>query len=206
VPDVLQLLQDLILFAFLIALHEGRHLGVLLHLLAQTGDLFNPLVVDRGHAQVIQGVAQGHQVVDVVVVLTAHDDVHHGVEDGALLHGRFSRGGLDVMLDLLWHFIQAVHVQDLVANFVLVFLDVVVGVNLLGEEIGHDLHRPLAEDVTLKDVGQRGLRVYGEDEDLVPLLCQPVGGGRREGGLAQPTFAAVHDVAAIGMLRKDFSQ
>ena len=44
-------------------------LVVLAHLLAQVGDLVDPLVVDLGHLQVVERVAEGDQVVDVVVVV-----------------------------------------------------------------------------------------------------------------------------------------
>ena len=61
--------------------------------------------------------------------------------------------------------------QDFLADLFLVLPDVLVGVNLLGEQVGHDLHRPLAKDVALEDVGERGLGVYGEDQHLVPCLA-----------------------------------
>ena len=68
-PDVLELGQDLVLVqGVLVALDVRRHLVVLPHLLAQGGDLLDPGVVDAGHGEVVERVAQGHQVVDVVVV------------------------------------------------------------------------------------------------------------------------------------------
>ena len=96
--------------------------------------------------------------------------------------------------------LHAVHVEDLLADLLLVGPDALVGVHLLGEEVGHDLDRALAEDVALEDVAQRGLGVHREDQHPVALLGQVVAGGGREGGLAQAALAAEHDVAAVGML------
>ena len=74
-----------------------------------------------------------------------------------------------------------------------------VGVDLLGPQVVHDLDRALPEDVALKDVRQAGLRIHGENQDAMALLGQPVAGGGREGGLAQPALAPEHDVAALRM-------
>jgi len=79
-----------------------------------------------------------------------------------------------------------------------------VGVDLLGVKVVHHLHRPLAENVLLENVAQRGLWVHREDQHLVPLLRQPKGCRRREGGLPQPAFAAEHDVAPLLVLFKRF--
>ncbi len=76
---------------------------------------------------------EGDQVVNIVVIFGADDDIHHLVKDGALFHRRFGCCSLDVALDLLRDFVQAVHIKDLLADFVLIFLDVLIGINLLGE-------------------------------------------------------------------------
>ena len=144
--------------------------------------------------------AERHQVVDVVVVVAADHDVHHRVEDRRFLHGGLGRGRLDVLLDLVRHLLHPVHVQDLLTDLALVLMDVAVSVDLLGVEVVDDLHRPLAEDVLLENVAQRGLRIHGEDQHLVPVLRQPESGRRRESGLTQPAFAAEHDVATVRVL------
>jgi hypothetical protein len=164
-------------------------------LLAQLGDAIDPLVVNLGHGKVVEGMAERNQIIDVVVVVTADHDVHHRVEDRRLLHRRLGRGCLDVVLNLFRHFLQAVHVEDLLADFVLVVLDVAVGVDLLGVKVVHHLYRALAEDVLLKNVAERRLRVHGKHQHLVALLRQPEGGRGRESGLSQSAFAAEHDVA-----------
>src|SRR6266508_4922223 len=91
-----------------------------------------------------------------------------------------------VVLDLIGHPVDLVYLEDLAPDLVLVLLDVRVGVDLLGPQVGRDLNRPLAEDVALEDVGQAGLGVDREHQHPVALLGQPEGGRRREGGLAQP--------------------
>ncbi len=146
--------------------------------------------------------AKWHEVVDIVVVVALEDDIHHRVEDGALLHGRLSRRRLNILLDLLRNLLEAVHVQDLLPDLVLVGLDAAVGVDLLGPEVLGHLDRPLAEKVLLKDIREACLGIDREDEHLVPLAGQPVAGGGREGGLAQPAFAAKHDVAALRVALK----
>jgi hypothetical protein len=98
------------------------------------------------------------------------------------------------MLDLLRHLRDPVHVGDLLPDLVLVVLDVAVGVDLLGVEVVHHLHRALAEDVFLEDVAQRRLRVHRKHQHLVSLLRQPECGGGGKGGLSQPALAAEHDV------------
>jgi hypothetical protein len=82
----------------------------------------------------------------------------------------------------------------------LIGLDALIGVDLLGPEIVHDLDRPLAEDVLFKDVGQRRLGVHRKDQDPVALFGQIVAGRGRKGGLAQAALAAEHQVAPLGML------
>ncbi len=204
-PDILELLQDAVLLG-LLAADAGHHLFILPHLLPQLRDLGDPLIVDLGHAEVIQSMPQGDQVVNVVVVAALHHNVHHGVEDGALLHRRLGGGRLDVVLDLRGHLIQAIHVQDLAPDLLLILLDPAISVDLLGPEVGHDLHRALAEDVPLEDVREAGLGVDGEDQHLIALPGQPVSRGGGEGGLAQPALAAEHDVAALGVLPKQLRQ
>jgi hypothetical protein len=92
-------IQDAVLLG-LLAADAGDHLFILPHFLPQLRDLGDPLIVDLGHAEVIQSMPQGDQVVNVVVVAALHHNVHHGVEDGALLHRRLGGGRLDVVLDL----------------------------------------------------------------------------------------------------------
>jgi len=150
--------------------------------------------------------AQRHQVVDIIVVVGADHNIHNSVKDGALLHGWLGSGGLDIILDLFRHLLQAVHVQDLLPDFILVFLDSLVSIDLLGVEVGHDLDRPLAKDVSLKDVREGGLGVHGKDQAPVPLFCQPVGCSRGKGRLAQSAFATEHDIAAFGAFFKSLSQ
>jgi hypothetical protein len=100
----------------------------------------------------------------------------HGidVESLAQIRGRIDARRLDVALDLLGHRGQPVHVQNLPADFLLVFRDVDVRIDLLGPEVVHDLHGPLSEDVTLGDVGERRLAVHGEHEYLLALAREPV--------------------------------
>ncbi len=178
-------------------------MSVFLHLLTQGRDLLDPLVVHAGHAQVVQRVAQGHQVVDVVIVFGTDHNVHHLVKDGALLHRRFRGSSLDVVFDLFRYLIHAIHVADLLPYLLLILPDVPVRVNLLGEQVGYNLHRTLPEDVLLEDVCERSLRIHGEDQHPVSLLRQPIGRSGREGGLSQPALAAEHDVAAFRVLSKD---
>ncbi len=141
--------------------------------------------------------AERDEVIDVKVVVLFDDDVDHRVEDGALLHRRFGARRLDVVLDLLGDRVEAVHVEDLLADLVLVGLDVRVSIDLLGPEVFHDLDRPFAEDILLEDVREAGLRINREDQDALALASEPVGGCRREGGLAETALAAEHDVAAL---------
>ena len=143
---------------------------------------------------------QGHEVVDVVVVPPLDDDVHHLVEDRALLHRRLGRRRLDVAFDLLGDLLHPVHVQDLLADLVLVGLHPLVRVDLLGVEVGHDLRGALPEDVLFEDVAERRLGIDGKYQDLLPLFCQVVGRRRRKGGLAEAAFASEHDVASIRVL------
>ena len=96
--------------------------------------------------------AEGDEVIDVVVVVALVDDVDDRVEDRRLLYRRLCRGCRDVVLDLGRDLGEPVHVADLLADLVLVFLDVPVGVDLLGPQVVGDLHRALAEDVLLEDV------------------------------------------------------
>jgi hypothetical protein len=152
VLDVLEFAEDLVFLGLLVTPHDGRHPGVFFHLFAQGGDLANPLVVDAGHAQVVESVAERHQVVDVIVVLAADDDVDYAVKNGALFHGWLGGRGLNIFVDLWRYLVHAVRVQDSLADLVLVFLDPPVGVNFLGKEVGHDLDGPFAKDVLLKDV------------------------------------------------------
>jgi hypothetical protein len=134
-----QLLQDLILLALLLAPEPAHHLLVLPHLLPQLGDFVDPLVVDLGHRQVVERLTEGNEIVNVVVVVALHDHVHDGVEHCALLHRRLRARRLDVVLDLLRHCWHPVHVQDFLPDFLLVFPNVAVRVDLLGPEVFHDL-------------------------------------------------------------------
>src|SRR5581483_2883316 len=178
---------------------DAGHLLVLAHLLAQPGDLIDPFVVHLGHREVVERVAEWHEVVDVIVVVALEDDVDHRIEDGTLLHRWLGRRRLDVLLDLLRNLLEAVHIQDLLPDLVLVGLDAAVGIDLLSPEVFGYLDRPLAEKILLEDVGEARLRIDREDEHLVPLAGQPVAGGGGEGGLPQASLAAEHDVAALRM-------
>src|SRR5512135_2996583 len=129
--DIPQFIEDLVFLGGLFALQTGDHLLVLAHLLAELGDAVDPLVVHLGHGQVIERVPQRHQVVDVIVVIALDDDIDDGIEDGRLFHGRLGRSGLNVILDFVRHLVEAVHIEDLLADLLLVFLDVGVGVDLL---------------------------------------------------------------------------
>ena len=114
---------------------------------------------------------EGDEIVDVVVVVALHDDVDDGVEHCALFHRRLGARRLDVALDLLGHGGQPVHVQDLLADLLLVLPDVAVRVDLLGPEVVHDLHGPLAEDVALEDVGERRLGSTENTSTFLPWLA-----------------------------------
>ena len=102
---------------------------------------------------------QGHQVVDVVIILGTDDNVHHGVKDGAFLHRWFSRRRLDIVLNLLGHLFHPVHIQDLLPDLILILPDALVSVDLLSIQVGHDLHRALPKDIALEDVRQGSLGV-----------------------------------------------
>src|SRR6266851_9226047 len=147
--DVQQLVQDLVFLGDRLALDPRHHLLVLPHLLPELGDAVDPFVVHLGHREVIQGMAEGDEVVDVVVVVALHHDVDDRVEDRRLLHRRLRRGSLDVVLDFLRDLLEAVHVDDLLADFLLIRLDVRVGVDLLRPEVLDDFDGALAEDVAL---------------------------------------------------------
>ena len=67
---------------------------------------------------------------------------------------RLGGSGLNIILDLVGNLVQAVHIKDFLPNFFLISLDMLIGVDLLGEEIGHNLDRAFAVNVLLKDVGQ----------------------------------------------------
>jgi len=123
-----------------------------------------------------------------------------------LLHGGLGGGRLDVGLDLFGQLLKAVHLPDLAADFVLVGLDAPVRVDLLGPEVVHDLHGPLAEDVLLEDVGQRRLGVHGKDQHPVALLGQMVAGRGGKRGLPQAALAPEHQVAALRMSLEQFCQ
>src|SRR6266581_1813146 len=204
--DVLELVEDLVFLGDLLALDARDHLFVLAHLLPELRDPVDPLVVDFGHRQVVERVAERHQVIDVVVVVALHHDVHDRVEDGRFLHGRLGRGRLDVMLDFFRDLIESVHVEDLLADLLLIRLDIGVGVDLLRPKVVQDLDRALAEDVTLEDVAEGRLGVHGKHQHLVPLPRQPVGGRGRKRRLAQAALAAEHDVAALAVLLEPCSQ
>ena len=106
---------------------------------------------------------------------------------------------MNVILDFFRHLIETVHIEDFLADFVLIILDVRVRVNLLRPQIFHHLDRPLAKNVFLENVGQTGLRVNGKDQNFFALRREPVRGGGGERRFAQTAFAAEHDVAAIGI-------
>src|SRR5213076_3030092 len=167
--DVGQLGEDLVLLHRVLAPHGRRHLVVLAHVLAELGDLVDPLVVHLRHRQVVERVAQRDQVVDVVVVIALDDDIDDGVEDRALLHRRLRGGGRYVVVDLLRHLLEPVHVEDLLPDLLLVILDPPVGVDLLRPEVLHDRHRPLAEDVPLEDVRETRLWIDREQQDALAL-------------------------------------
>src|SRR2546427_2172483 len=197
VLDVGQLGQDLVLLHRFLTPHRRGHLVVLAHVFAELGDLVDPLVVHLRHRQVVERVAERHQIVDVVVVVAPDDDVDDGVEDRALLHRGLRRGGRDVVVDLLRHLLEPVHVEDLLPDLLLVVLDPPVGVDLLRPEVLHDRHGSLAEDVPLEDIRETRLRIDREQQDAFALLREPVGARGREGRLAQPPLAPEHDVPPI---------
>ena len=123
----------------------------------------------------------------------------HGIDVGSLaqIRGRIDARRLDVALDLLGHRGQPVHVQNLPADFLLVFRDVDVRIDLLGPEVVHDLHGPLAEDVALEDVGERRLRVHREHQHLLALARDI----RIAGYYWSPEFLAA-ELPSIGLDRR----
>jgi hypothetical protein len=78
-----------------------------------------------------------------------------------------------------------------------------IGIDLLGIEIGHDLCRPLAKDIFLKDIGERSLGIYGKDQDLLPLFGQVVSRSSGKCGLSQSSFSTEHDVSSIWIFIKN---
>jgi len=95
---------------------------------------------------------------------------------------------------------------DLLADLLLVRLDVGVGVDLLRPQVVDDLDGALAEDVPLEDVAEGGLGVHGKHQHPVSLPGQPVRGGGGKGRLAQTALAAEHDVAAVAVMLEPLSQ
>src|SRR5579872_1381801 len=150
--DVVELGENVIFFGGLLPLDARHQLLVLAHFFAQLGDPVDPLVIHLGHGEVVQGVAERHEVIDVVVVITADYDIHDRVEDRRLFHRRLRRRRLDVVLDFFRHLLHAVHVNDLLPNLVLVGADMAVRVNFLGVQVVNDLDRALAVDILLEDV------------------------------------------------------
>src|SRR5581483_1117259 len=204
--DVLQLAEDLVLLEHLLPLHDRSHLLVLAHLLPKLGDLADPLVVDLRHRQIVEGVAEGDEIVDVVVVLAGDHDVDDGVEDRALLHRRLRGRRLDVLFDLLGDGIEAVHVEDLLSDLVLVLADATVGVDLLGPKVGHDGHRALSEEVLMEDFLEARLRIDREDQDSLALFGEPVARRSGEGRLPESALPTEHDVPAIRVPLERVSQ
>ncbi len=201
--DVEEFVQDGVLVELLLVSADYRgHLVVLPHLLPEPRDIVDPAVVDRGHAEVIERMAQGDQIVDVVVVPSLDNDVHHLVEDRALLHRRLRRRRLDVAFDLLRDFVHPVHVEDLLADLLLVRLHPLVRVDLLGVEVGYDFRGALPEDVLFENVAERRLGIDGKNEDLLPLLREVISRCRRKSGLAEAAFASEHDVSPVRVLLK----
>src|SRR5438105_6789449 len=147
--------------------------------------------------------AEWHQVVDVVVVRAANHDVDDRVKDRRLFHGRFGAGRLDVVFDFLRHLREAIQVEDLLANLVLICLDVTIRVDLLGPKVVHNLDGPFAEDILLKDIRQTRLRIDRKYEYLLALLREPIPRCSRESSLTKPAFTTEHDVFA---LRDQFRQ
>src|SRR5207302_5386364 len=103
----------------------------------------------------------------------------------------------------LRHFREAIQVEDLLANLVLICLDVAIRVDLLGPKVVHNLDGPFAEDILLKDIRQTRLRINGEYEYLLALLSKPIPCRRRKSSLTKPAFTTEHDVFA---LRDQFRQ
>jgi hypothetical protein len=113
---------------------------------------------------------------------------------------------LDVVLDLVGDLVQAVHVEDLSPDLVLIVSDVLVGVDLLRPQVVDDLHGALAEDVALEDVGQTRLRVHRENEDIVALLREPERGRRGKGRLAEPSLPPEHHVPSVRVFAEHGSE
>src|SRR5262249_46186628 len=160
-------------------------------------DLVDPFVVDLRHREVVEGVPERNEVVDIVVVVTLDNDVHYSVEDCALLHGGLRGGRGDVVVDLLRHPLEAVHVEDLLADLLLVVFDAPVGVDFLRPEVVHDRHGALAEDVLLEDVRQARLRIDREQQDALALAREPKRGRGGQGRLPEPALAPEHDVSSV---------
>ena len=106
--------------------------------------------------------AEGHEIVNVVIVVALDDNIDDGVEDGALFHGRFRRRRGDVAFDFFGHAIEAVHVENLLPDLVLIFPDASIGIDFLGPEVLDYRHRAFAEDVLLKNIRQAGLGIDGK--------------------------------------------
>ncbi len=150
--------------------------------------------------------AEGNQIVDVIIILSFHHNIDNGIEYGAFFHGRFGRGCVDIMLDFLRDPIHPIHVDNLLADLFLIFLDPLIRINLLSIEVWHDLDGTLAKDVLFENVAQGGLGIHRKDENLFALLGQPVSRGSGECGFPQSTFSPVHHVFPIRVFLEHLCQ
>ena len=144
--------------------------------------------------------AQGNQVIDVIIVTAFDDDIDDFIEYRTFLHGRLCRCSLDIALDFFGYLGQAIHVEDLLPDLLLVFLDPSISVYLLGIKVRHDLHSPFSKDITLENIAQGSLGVDGENQHPMSLLGEIIGCGRGKGGLAQTPLSSKHNVPTVGML------
>ncbi len=141
--------------------------------------------------------AQRNQVIDVVVIFSTDHDIDHRIKNGAFFHGWFGSGGLNIVFNFFRHFLQAVHISDLLADFILIIFDAPVGIDFLGIQVRHDLNRSFAEDIAFEDIRKAGLRINRKYQHFIALFGQPIGGGGAEGGFSQAAFAAKHQVAPV---------
>src|SRR5262249_19728427 len=81
--------------------------------------------------------------------------------------------------------------------------DMAVCVDLLGIKVRHDLDCALAENVALEDIREGGLWIHTENQHLLTLLGQVVGGCGTEGGFTQTALSSEHDIAALEVALED---
>ena len=147
--------------------------------------------------------SKGNQIINVVVKIPFDHDVHHGIKDGAFLHSRFRGRGFDITFYFFRDFFHAVHVDDLLPDFLLIVLDSSVRIHFTGIKIGHDLNVSFAEDVPFEDITERRLGVHREDKHLFPFFGQIIGCCRGKGGLAESPLSPVHDISPVRVFIKN---